>query len=124
MSKMSYTLLSNTSSDLNKTGDKYPAAGYYGYKSCLHTFSYSVTDFTGRLYIQATLVSNPTENDWFNISVNDSHYIEHTTSTGTYSYNFEGNFVYIRAKLDRTYLDPQPLSVNDVGFVRNVLLHY
>lgn len=124
MSNVSYTLLPNTSNDLNKTGNKIPAAGYYGYKTGLHTVSISCNDFTGRIYIQATLSSNPEENDWFNIEIESNDYLEKTDVTGTFTYNFQGNFVYVRAKLDRTYLDPQPNTVSDVGLIKYVLLHY
>lgn len=117
-------LLPYNSTDLNITGDKKRAAGYYGYASGMHTVSMSLNNFTGRIYIQGSLIDNPTENDWFNIQLNNNSYIQYNNQTLTDSYTFLVNMTWIRVKIDRTYLDPQPLNVSEVGFIRKILVNY
>ena len=72
--------------------------GYYGYTDGLHTVSYSLNSFVGVLKFQASLVTNPTENDWFDVtstSVGDGT----NPVNGSYYFNFTGNFVWCRAHI-------------------------
>jgi hypothetical protein len=61
-----------------------------------------VTGFYGTIIVQATLVAEPTANDWFDISSTE-HTATSADSTvnrdGSYMYNFDGNFVWLRAKV-------------------------
>lgn len=120
MSKLSILLLPQTTETFI-ISDKKRAAGYYGYSSGLHTISISINDFIGRIYIQGSLVDNPTENDWFNIKVNDDDYIEYNNITKTDSYSFNINMLWIRIKVDKLYLNPLPVNT---GFIRKILLNY
>ncbi len=86
--------------------DKVKGDGYYSQVDGVHTVSYKVLnradsteDFNGIITMQGTLASTPTESDWFNIS---STRHESDQSTTIASYNFTGNFVYIRAKITCT----------------------
>jgi hypothetical protein len=70
----------------------------------LHTVQYTVTGFIGNIVIQATLATLPTEQDWFSVSSTqltstgqDSEYY-----SGSFVYNFTGNYVYVRAKVEFT----------------------
>ena len=185
-----HTLLGSTGSQVNVTGEKVRADAFYGFTDGLHTVSMHPSDLTGRVYIQATLSTNPTESDWCNIefetlSVQDStftvaeialtpgqtvipvpggytpglvlitlngisispytdytgvdgetvtlnlaaelddvlqlvifsafktvgsYYTDFVKSSQAVSLTFKGNFVYVRAKLDRTHL---PSDNND-----------
>ena len=72
--------------------------GYYGYTDGLHTVTYAVTNFIGVLKFQATLVTSPTENDWFDVtstSIGDGS----NAISGNYFFNFTGNFVWCRAHI-------------------------
>jgi hypothetical protein len=82
--------------------------GYYG-GTGLHTVNYIpwpkqgenntwvLNNFTGTIVIQATLASDPQENDWFDVN---STYSEFTnTEYDNVLHNFRGNFVWIRAKV-------------------------
>jgi len=72
--------------------------GYYGYTDGLHTVTYSLSGFVGIIKFQATLLTNPTENDWFDITtttVGDGT----NPVNGTSYYNFTGNFVWCRAHI-------------------------
>ena len=92
--------------ELTYTGDKVKGDGYYGYADGLHTMSFHFKNFKGRIFVQATLVAEPTEDDWFPIQLdtNTNYYEYNTQTSGTVGTTFQGNFVWIRAKIDRDYL--------------------
>ena len=77
--------------------------GYYGYADGLHTASWSIKSFTGKVTIQASLLETPTETDWFDVTLVDSAGTAqgtaqtYSTSTSHVAYNFTGNFVNVRA---------------------------
>ena len=99
------------------TSERVKGDGYFGGSDGLHTVSWSVSDFIGSMEIQGTLASNPAESDWGTISLTDpnvrfvidttgaaslsgigiSRYTIETTTTKTY--NFTGNFVWIRGRI-------------------------
>ena len=92
--------------ELTYTGEKHKGDGYYGYSDGLHTVSFHVSNFIGRIYLQATLVEVPTEDDWFDIELTlTTPYIEFSTqTTKTEGASFTGNFVWVRGKVDRAHL--------------------
>jgi len=80
------------------SSNKFKGNGYYGYTDGLHTVSYKLSGFIGILKFQATLVTNPTESDWFD--VNGTSIGDGTSAVnGTTFYNFTGNFVWCRAHI-------------------------
>jgi hypothetical protein len=82
---------------------KYQGDGYYSQIDGVHTVAYHVSagsvtaanNFNGSIKMQGSLATNPTEDDWFNIA--DTTFTA-DTSTSVSSYNFTGNFVWVRAK--------------------------
>lgn len=102
------------------------AGGYYGSTTGLHTIAFTLRNFTGRIYVQATLASNPTEDDWFPIKFTEScnYYLEFTDTriwdarrdqmiqeigaTGTFAETVTGNFTYLRVGVDRNYISNEP----------------
>ena len=77
------------------TGNSQPAAGYYLGNQDLQTVNYRMTECTGNLVIEASLAASPTDNDWFQVYSFEAN----ASNTTTYT-NVEGNFVYLRAKLE------------------------
>ena len=78
--------------------DKAKGDGYYSQPDGLHTVAYQVAnDFNANATIkmQGTLATTPTEDDWFDIA-NTTFTAD--TSTLTSSYNFTGNYVWVRSK--------------------------
>jgi len=91
--------------------------GYFGNSDGLHTVFWSVAGFIGTIEMQGTLASEPTESDWSTIVLTqpgNKFYIDTTglvTTAGidstrytietdtSKSYNFTGNFVWIRARI-------------------------
>jgi hypothetical protein len=101
--------------------------GYFGNNGGLHTVSYTVTpNFVGTLTTQATLATKPCESDWFNVegsifTFNNS--INPALTTTTNYVNFSGNFVWVRAFVQRaggpvgTYNDNGPPPNGSVEWV-------
>ncbi len=70
--------------------------GYYNLGDGLHTAVFTFQNFIGEVHLEASLVLNPQNTDWFEI---DSTKFEPNTGlTGSQFVNFYGNFVWIRAK--------------------------
>jgi len=77
--------------------DKVKGDGYYGYTDGFHTVAYFVSAFVGTIKIQASLATNPTSTDWFDV---DGTSLTASTATSTpVTYNFTGNFVWIRVSV-------------------------
>ena len=61
----------------------------------------STDDFLGTVKMQGSLATTPTEDDWFDITGTT---LTSDQSTTIASYNFTGNFVWVRAKVETTNL--------------------
>lgn len=88
------------------TGDYQPAAAYYLGNRDLQTVASKMSTMTGNIVIEATLATTPSTEDWFrvyeleanaNAASNSAPKIASNASTYT---NIEGNFVYMRAKIE------------------------
>ena len=77
--------------------DKQKGDGYYSQPDGVHTVAYKVdATLTGSIKMQGSLATTPTEDDWFDISSTSPTPDQSTT---IHSYNFTGNFVWVRAKI-------------------------
>lgn len=88
------------------TGNSQPAAAYYLGNQNLQTVNIRLTECTGNIVIEASLATTPTSTDWFdvyqleanaNATPNSAPQIASNASVYT---NIEGNFVYLRAKIE------------------------
>jgi|688.fasta_scaffold85987_3 hypothetical protein len=90
--------------------DKLKGDGYYNGSDGFHTVTYTVSsNFVGTLAMQASLATSPVEGDWFNISNstvvhNNINGIPATTTTNCV--NFTGNFVWVRATVNKPLNPP------------------
>jgi hypothetical protein len=101
----SSVIILTNQNELSYTGDKAKGDGFYGFSDGLHTVSFHVHDFVGRIWLEATLMEDPTEDDWFVIDLAVSHpYFEYDHDSDTRGSTFTGNFVFLRAHVDRSYL--------------------
>ena len=111
----SIVLMPDTGQNLDVIGLKYKGDGYL-HGDGLHTVGMYMSSFIGRIFIQGTLAEDPAEEDWFNIMLDGDSlsYQQFDDNTdGLLAKNFTGNFLWIRAKIDRSYLvnpDPQTLG--------------
>lgn len=90
--------------------DKLKGDGYYGSSDGLHTVSYTVApNFAGTCTIQASLTVVPGTGDWFDIDSTPIMYARGANAvvTTTTNYvNFNGNFIWVRAKIHREASSP------------------
>lgn len=133
----SIILLGTTSNQLNVTGTPQHGAGYNNVLGNSHTVSIALSNFTGRIYIEGSLASSPAEVDWVPIvlGTGTSPYLQFPMDpaaptsgvqgdTGVLGYSFTGNYIWIRARVDRSYLQPLPQNTDSVGSVIRILLNY
>jgi len=132
----SVTLLGSTTTQINVVGIPQKGAGYSNTIGCNHTVSISVVNFIGRVYIQGSLASQPGPMDWFPIPlVGDVPFLQFPQNpsaptgsgngdTGVIAASFSGNYIWLRAIVDRSYLIPPPTDPYLVGAVRYILLNY
>jgi len=80
------------------SGTQQQAANYYGGFGGLQTIAFYLSQFQGRIRIEATLESQPTQNsDWF--QVYDVDYTDSSLGDINFSTNITGNFTWIRARV-------------------------
>lgn len=102
MSTESRILISNITTEAGDSsysyGEKSKGAGYNRSSDGLHTAVYVVDGFAGSIKIQGTLELYPADSDWIDIPGTE---IGGDSTVGssqtTYTANFTGNFVWIRA---------------------------
>ena len=117
MARKTTTLLPLTgATSLDTTGDAVPGDSYYGYTDGVHTVAVYGNNLKGRIKIQGTLATTPTEDDWFDILLAGLPYKDYD------GFTFVANLVYLRAKLDRTSLGITDYST--AGFVGKIYLNY
>lgn len=95
-------------------GEKFKGDGYYGRSDGLHTVQVNLTGFLGDIELQGTLAVDPTADDWFNVRLGSGQTIDTTgkfvssstskleytaNETSSKTYNFTGNYVWIRTKI-------------------------
>jgi hypothetical protein len=129
----SVLLLNSTAGSINVTGTAQQVAGYSNNINGSNQVNVILTNFIGRIYIEGSLATNPASNDWFPINVGANlSYLQYPSNfstpvvgiTGVFTYNFNGSFNWVRARVDRTYLIPQVIDPNSVGFVDIVALNF
>ena len=138
-SRKSTLMLTNTGRSHNVVGTPIRADSYYGNTDGLHTVQVVYSDFTGKFGLQGTLATEPVDSDWFDINLNFRAYTSSTDpkiqypknplaptsgiaghgDTGTDAFSFVGNFVWLRAVLDRSYI-PEPVATNQTTQLGNI----
>jgi len=91
----------NDSSVETVLGEQYKGDGFYGRSDGFHTIQITVSGFEGTIQMQATLATEPTDTDWFDVTgaTHTAPTAIDVNSTGSFFYNFTGNFVWVRAKV-------------------------
>lgn len=131
-------MLGDTNGQFEVTGNQIRGDGFYGFPDGNHTISVHLNDFTGRIWLEGSLAHDPrnndcsmqfdTVNDWFPIHLKTCiPYLEFQRETSSTAYTFKGNFVWLRIRLDRSYIQPVPETHTDLaelGVIRKVLLNH
>ena len=122
----SIQLMGDTGTNFNVTSDSVRADSFYGFTDGLHTVAIYMNNFTGRLFIEGTLATVPTDNDWFSINIGNNvvDYMDATAHTGVIAKTFQGNFVYLRGRVDRSYLSVTDNTNLAQGRILKVLLNH
>lgn len=96
MNHETFILIENIDYPSLATGYSAPIKGAgYNLRNSLHSFSYELEQFEGYIVLQGTLEVSPLEHDWVDIIGTK---FTGDASTDFAFDNFEGNFVWIRAK--------------------------
>lgn len=122
MARKTITLLPNSGTNLDLIGEAVPGDSYYGFTDGLHTIAIYGQNLTGRVKIQGTLATNPTDDDWFNVLIDGLPFKDYSEFTGVEGYTFTANLVFLRAILDRTSLGQTDIST--VGYIDKIYLNY
>jgi len=106
--EMPSIMLSNVGPVRRAVGEPVKGAGFFGHTAGLHTVSIRLSNFRGRISFEGTLEPEPSESDWFPVAVGGTEVLEYPeafsgTTTGTFGFVFHGNYVWLRATMDRTY---------------------
>jgi hypothetical protein len=123
MARKTTTLLPLTgATSLDTTGTAVPGDSYYGYTDGIHTVAVYGSNLTGRISIQGTLATTPTEAEGFDLLLTGMPYKDYSAFTGVQGFTFVANLVYLRAKLDRTSLGITDYTT--AGHVGKIYLNY
>jgi hypothetical protein len=104
MSNETTVILTNAADDSQPSiwqySQKQLGAGYYKNGSGIHTVFFQFDNFKGAVKIQATLHSNPGDNDWFDVIYDSSDVVltalDSTPINNNAFCTFTGKFVFIR----------------------------
>lgn len=125
MGRSSIVMLDDTQGKVNVVGEPVRADAYFGLTDGLHTVAIYFQNFIGRVYIEASLSNDPKDDEWFPINLNgELPYLQYTQADGAREYmytsgsdqhlgkngveafTFQGNFLWLRAKVDRSHIFP------------------
>lgn len=128
MSLKSISLLDNTADNRSVVGAPIRVDEGYGHAGRVYTIAIHVSNFVGFIHIEASLVGEPTADDWFNVVLPfefprvDAR--AQPGETATVGLTFTGNFAWIRARMHRDGLPEMPTGVpNPYGFVDRILVN-
>ena len=129
----SISVLNSTFGNINYTGSNQQTPGIIALPDTKNNIVLVLSSFIGRIYIEGSTVdTSPNSTDWYPIQIGANlNYIQfpyNTTytipTTGIFVYNFSGNFTWIRARVDRSYLIPIPTNPYSMGFVEQIWINY
>ena len=126
-------LMSGSGSEMSKFSTEVRGDSYYGYTDGLHTFQVTYEQFVGRLRIQASLIVEPGDNDWFDIvpqsttgkAFNTAGFVQFNSddpADKSEAYTFRGNFAWVRAYMDRTHIGDGVTYDPSYGQVTRIIL--
>lgn len=136
MSKVSLILLPDTREEWEVVSEPIKADGWYGCRSGIHTVSAYLNSFVGSLVLEATLMIEPKEGDWFTVYSREFPNKEYPNeynqlgTSATVGFNIDGNYTMIRARIDRSKVnhglkpDGGGLGIVKYGYVDQILINF
>ena len=82
---------------LEVDGDKVKGDGFYRLSDGIHTVAHFIDALDGTIEVQGALAADPAESDWVTLDTRTGTSGSPLTENATY--NFTGNFVWVRARL-------------------------
>jgi hypothetical protein len=111
-------LLGNTQDKMSDVGEPFRADGWYGRGDHLYTVAIHVAKFQGTVFLEGSLVGEPTDADWFNV-VDPIEFGSgdvpgfKDSETLAYGVTFKTNVAWIRARMDRPgFPNPSTSGIN------------
>ena len=120
---------------MSYTGDKIRTDIFSGMTQNLYTASISVSNFIGRFFIEGSIALDPQEGDWFPIYLTSGtpyrqYPINSLSPSGindgdtiTEGFTFRANLLYIRARIDRSYLSETIYDPITHGTIDKVIIN-
>ncbi len=128
---MSVQLMGSSAGQVNLTGTAMKADGFFGFTDGKATIGWYLSAYIGRIVLEAALATDPDETDWFPVAFDGevNTYVEYLSvapQTGLTVFTITGNFVWVRAVVDRTAINPLPPidQINSLGVVTKVLMNF
>jgi hypothetical protein len=119
------TVMTNTDGQYRATSLPVQANGWYSFTDGLHTVSIQTQNFTGRVYLEGSLATDPQDTDWFTIPLGGLDYAEFPQrkgdpsgmlgDTGTVAFSFRANIMWVRARMERSYFMPDEPTLDQLG---------
>jgi hypothetical protein len=134
MALRSIMLLGNTQDKMSDIGEPFRADGWYGHGEHLYTVAIHVARFQGTVFIEGSLVAEPTDADWFNVvepiefGSGDEPAGYRSAETLAQGITFKANVAWIRARMDRPdfsdiYPEDGNLAATLWGIVDRILIN-
>jgi len=144
----SINIMGSTGTNMSVIGPWVRYDSYYGYTDGFGTFQVAFDGFEGTFFIEATLSLTPTSDDYFGVvpqniptSSNTEFVVSEQTATdsptdfksdgsvtftdpysGTVGYSIQGNFTFVRVRLDRSAVGDGNTYDPSYGQINRVIL--
>lgn len=127
-------VLLHTTNEFETIGQQWRIDQWLPHNGGWYTIGMSVENFKGRIWLEGSLATNPTDNDWFPIWMQlKNPYLQFPVNvkapTGTnggdshtVAYKFQANLLWLRARLDRSYLARPSIGVNPYGVINQIIV--
>lgn len=134
VNRRSINVLGSTGTNMSETSNVVKGDSFYGYSDGWHTFQVVYNQFVGRLHVEASLATTPTDSDWFSLKpevtngtewANGLSYIQFNSNDpadGSEAYTFRGNFTYLRVRMDRAHVGDGTTYDASYGSISKVIL--
>ena len=143
MATTTITMMSFLPPVIDFVGEPVRAAGYFGPTSGIHTFQIKTLNFQGTLFIEGSMLAQPSEADWFPILLGGHPSLTFPTldwdvpsfitppgwegQSGTFGYTVTINCVLLRARMARSNLIPygsDEYLISTFGSIDSVKVRY
>jgi hypothetical protein len=134
VNRRSINILGSTGTKMSQTSETVKGDSFYGYSDGWHTIQVVYSQYIGRLHVEATLATTPTDTDWFPIKPEltngtefsaDNAYVQFNSNDpgkGSEAYTFRGNFTYLRVRMDRAHVGDGTTYDTSYGSISKVIL--